>query len=810
MPPTPPPPKRFRIAFSFAGEKREHVARIAGLLAGRFGRGAILYDAYHEAEFSHPDLARELPKLYRDHSTLIVPVFCRDYEAKPWCGLEWRAIYSLIMDGRATQIMPARFDRVAVDDLHNLAGFMELDGKTAHEAAEKILQRLALNEGLEEDHYLPLLPVNLAPLNTSIPHNLPGLQPFFGREDELRIIADALDPASRTWGALIDGPGGMGKTSLAVRAAYDAPPEDFKRIIFISLKTRDLDDDGERDLSGFILTGLQELYNELARELGHPEIAKLPEEQRPRHLLEALRGTQTLLLLDNLESLTRGERGSILTLVKKLPPGCKAILTSRGRIGSGAEELILGQLSQEAALETLEELAKHNPELAKTSEAERITLYTQTSGKPLLLRWTAGQIGRGHCRTFTDAIEFLLSCPKGNDPLEFIFGDLVEDFSEEEMWVIAALTYFTLPAKVKHIAPLAELEAEPCLKALNSLVNRSLATPSEESQAYALGPMVAAFLREHRREVVKETGERLQNRAYAMIVENSGRKHERFPLLDAAWDGVAPALKLFLAGPNVRLQMVCEALGRFLDFTGRWDEWLALSEQAEAKALAVEDHYQAGWRAYYTGYVYHMHGQADEVLAAAGRAAAHWKEAKAGNRERAIAIGLRGHGHEMKADYPAAIAAYREVLELDRGLSAESWDVAIDLNYLANAEHESGDHEAAERDYREALRVARASGYTEGVASYTGNLAELARDRENWAEAESLAREALALAEKLGRQELIASDCDCLAAALVRRGKGSEGLPHARRAVEIYTRLGSRDLESALATLRECGGAADH
>ena len=60
---------------------------------------------------------------------------------------------------------------------------------------------------------------------TSIPHNLPSLQPFFGREDELRKIADALDPESRTWGALIDGPGGMGKTSLAVRAAYDASPD---------------------------------------------------------------------------------------------------------------------------------------------------------------------------------------------------------------------------------------------------------------------------------------------------------------------------------------------------------------------------------------------------------------------------------------------------------------------------------------------------------------------------------------------------------------------------------------------------------
>ena len=36
--------KRFRIAFSFAGEKRDFVAKIAGILAKHFGEAAILYD----------------------------------------------------------------------------------------------------------------------------------------------------------------------------------------------------------------------------------------------------------------------------------------------------------------------------------------------------------------------------------------------------------------------------------------------------------------------------------------------------------------------------------------------------------------------------------------------------------------------------------------------------------------------------------------------------------------------------------------------------------------------------------------------
>ena len=156
---------------------------------------------------------------------------------------------------------------------------------------------------------------------------------------------------------------------------------------------------------------------------------------------------QALLILDNLESLPKTDRDQLFTFVKRLPPGCKAILTSRRRIGSGSEELILEKLDQDAALATLDDLARRHPLLARTSEAERIALYTQTAGKPLLLRWVAGQLGRGSCRTFTDALAFLRTCPPDNDPLEFIFGDLAKEFTADEEKVLCALTYFSLPAK---------------------------------------------------------------------------------------------------------------------------------------------------------------------------------------------------------------------------------------------------------------------------------------------------------------------------------------------------------------------------
>jgi len=269
---------------------------------------------------------------------------------------------------------------------------------------------------------------------------------------------------------------------------------------------------------------------------------------------------------------------------------------------------------------------------------------------------------------------------------------------------------------------------------------------------------------------------------------------------------IAAALPLFLAGPNDRLQTLCAALLAFLNYSGRWDERLALCEQAEAKAVAAGDWQNAGWRAFGAGYTCYLRGQAAEVQCWADRAAAHWESAGAGARERAFAIHLRGLGHRLAKDHPAAIAAHQEALALDRTLHPESADVATGLSYLAAAERHRGDHAAAEREFGEALRIARKINYREGVATYTGNLARLALDRQQWPEAERLACEALTLAERLGRTELVGADTCTLAKAMLRQGRPAEALPIARRAVEIMAKLHHPDLDEARGVLAECDG----
>ncbi|OAI16147.1 MULTISPECIES: TIR domain-containing protein [Methylomonas] len=150
------PPKRFRIAFSFAGEKRPFVEQTAQLLAEIFGKEKILYDKYHEAEFARFNLGIYLPKLYGEQSELIVPVLCQNYDQKRWTGWEWLHIYSLLTKADGHRVMPSRFDYADADGLSDAAGFIELDPKTPDQFATLILQRLALNEGLSKDYYLKI------------------------------------------------------------------------------------------------------------------------------------------------------------------------------------------------------------------------------------------------------------------------------------------------------------------------------------------------------------------------------------------------------------------------------------------------------------------------------------------------------------------------------------------------------------------------------------------------------------------------------------------------------------------------------
>ena len=141
--------RRFQVALSFPGERREFVRAVAEHLATVIPRVSILYDEWYEAEFARPNLDTYLQELYRKQSELIAVFICAHYEQKNWCGLEWRAIREVIMDRRDASVMPLRFDDTEIPGLFANDGYIWIGEREPGAIGDLILQRLNLAETRE-------------------------------------------------------------------------------------------------------------------------------------------------------------------------------------------------------------------------------------------------------------------------------------------------------------------------------------------------------------------------------------------------------------------------------------------------------------------------------------------------------------------------------------------------------------------------------------------------------------------------------------------------------------------------------------
>lgn len=158
-----------------------------------------------------------------------------------------------------------------------------------------------------------------------IPHNLPSLAtPFVGRESELRALGQYLgDPGTRL--ITILGPGGIGKTRLALAAAeaqlgdgQSAPP--FPHGVFFVA------------LAG--LSSVDLLVSTIATALNF----RFYDSSEPQaQLLNYLRRKEMLLVLDNFEHLLAGS--GVIDDILISAPGVKLLVTSREKLKRQAEQL---------------------------------------------------------------------------------------------------------------------------------------------------------------------------------------------------------------------------------------------------------------------------------------------------------------------------------------------------------------------------------------------------------------------------------------------------------------------------------------
>jgi predicted ATPase/class 3 adenylate cyclase len=182
-----------------------------------------------------------------------------------------------------------------------------------------------LKDLTEPEHLYQLLHEDLGsefpPPNTldGRPHNLPQqATEFLGREDELAAIRLMLDsPTTRL--LTITGPGGAGKTRLALQVAADELDRFPDGVFFVDLST-------ERDPNA--------VFDVIAGTLGVPLSGKVDALDA---LAARLRDARMLLVLDNLEQVAESAVG--LSQLLQQAPMLEVLVTSRETLRVRAEKV---------------------------------------------------------------------------------------------------------------------------------------------------------------------------------------------------------------------------------------------------------------------------------------------------------------------------------------------------------------------------------------------------------------------------------------------------------------------------------------
>jgi tetratricopeptide (TPR) repeat protein len=673
------------------------------------------------------------------------------------------------------------------------------------------LQKLLTEYG--EESKTPITPEVEQVLAPTIPNNLPRRQAFFGRTKEMDTVMRALGPDDRTWGVLVDGIGGIGKSAIAIEAAHLSQEKNlFDAFVFVTAKTNILEPSGIKELNPPART-LDEFLNETTRILGQPGIAKLTGDEKRRHLIDVLRSMRTLLIYDNLETLSKEEQEGIADFLRELPQGCKAIITSRRRGGEGGVWLRVEKLDWDAARGIIENQISLDSSLAnklnRVGEVRWQELFDETNGSPLALVHTLGLMRVRAALTFDIALEML----RGNrdaDLQKFVFQEARKELTENDKTALGVLSFFVPSATFEAWMIVAELSRNALETTIDRLSALSLVDVLIGEERYTLHPLTRTFVRNELlgdKNTTRETGMRFTRYWVDYAGQYGGESIESYNtynLLEVEWGNLAATMTWLRETIDVRgdpigdtfaARAVIElhrALRNFLWFSGRWDERVKLGLQRFEVSRALREWDNAGWGAFDAAFIYYNRGQTNEAAFWADQCAEIWEKGGT-KREQSIGTRMRGQVARQRKNYEEAEQLLKEAVASAREYGIEE-DVAAILNDLVDLALEKRDFAVADQHLREAWKIALKTNRRDYQAELAGHFGKIALSSEQWADARKWFEQALALGKEIGEVRKIADIEWNLAAVHEKERRTDLALPLATETLKIYERLQHKDL----------------
>jgi predicted ATPase len=160
--------------------------------------------------------------------------------------------------------------------------------------------------------------------------------------------------------------------------------------------------------------------------------------------------------------------------------------------------------------------------------------------------------------------------------------------------------------------------------------------------------------------------------------------------------------------------------------------------------------------------------------------------------QKAVARALSNLANVLKVqrDYDRAHALYVECLSIFQGLGDRT-GVAWSLNYQGDVARDRGDTAAARKLYEQGLGIFRELGDRRGIAGTLADLGSLAREQGNYSAARSLYAESIKLFQELDHKRGIARLLECSACSAASQREAERSLRLAGTAAALRQNIGA-------------------
>jgi predicted ATPase len=684
------------------------------------------------------------------------------------------------------------------------------------------------------------------------PTNLPVSRTgFVGREKEVAAAKELLlrqDVRLVT----VTGPGGIGKTRLAVQVASGLVEYFPGGIHFVPLSP--LSDPGL--IASLIVQTLG------LREAG----GQSPLEILKKNLQDSLHAPM-LLLLDNFEHLVQAAPTVAELLV--MGPHLKILVTSRAALHVyGEHEFpvpplalpdprsvppveVLSQYPAVALFVQRAVAAKPDFELNRENAPAVAEICARLDGLPLAIELAAARVKvlspSSMLTRLASRLQLLTGgardLPQRQQTLRAAMDWSYDLLNAAEQKLFRRLSVFVGGCNLEGVEAVCHTKGDLDLDLLDgmaSMVDKSLAQQVEQAKGESRFVMLET-IREYALEKLKASGEEALTKrahaAYCLVLaeeeaaERSGAEGaewlERFAIEhdnfraglewltetgDAEW-GLRLGTALFrfwemreyFAEGRDRLGKLLKLAGAASPTKVRARALFAAGvlageqgDYASADALIIESQDIARQLGDKTGVAVSLNAQAVLTRDRGDVAIAHalfeeslvlWREL---GDQKAVARSLSNLANVVKlqGDYDRARSLYAECLSIFRGLGDRT-GVAWSLNYQGDVARDQGDSAAARTLYEQGLAIFRELGDRWGIAGTLADLGSLAREQRNYPRAYSLYRESIKIFQELEHKRGIARLLECFACSAAAQSHAERSLRLAGAAAALRQNIGA-------------------